>query len=260
MTKTVSKTAAPDRRARRIQAMSAGNRAQTEEDRRGIASNAKGAALFRLGTRLKKARQSLGLTQGEVAGQTGVTAQTVRNWETGRHEPTPSTIRKLASLYGAREEELLENLDTPLGNPVSSKPKIPYDRVPVDPDKLSRARREAGLTQEKVSGMTGLSLSAMRRYEQGINMPSTVMLEVLASVYNKPAGWFMPLGHFTEEEERLYRESVGPQGERGTLDLLVMAAYDRARADLPEEAKRRIINIIRLTHRQEISGQSSRGP
>ena len=218
-------------------------------------SNAKGAALFRLGARLRKARQNSGMTQGEVAGEIGVTAQTVRNWEAGRNEPSPRWIRELASRYGVREEELLENLDVPIGNPVSTKPKFPYDRVNVDPEKMSRARREAGLTQERVSGMTGLSLSVIRRYERGSARPATGTLEVLASIYNKPAGWFMPLGYFTEEEERLYRESVGPQGERGAPDLLVMAAYDRARPYLREEAKQRIINFIRFTHWQETSGQ-----
>ena len=94
----------------------------------------------------------------------------------------------------------------------------------------------------------------IRRYEKGSARPATGTLEVLASIYNKPAGWFMPLGYFTEEEERLYRESVGPQGERGAPDLLVMAAYDRARPNLPEEAKQRMINFIRLTQQQEISG------
>ena len=250
----------PGGRTAHNQAMSAGDKERSDGDRRGIASNAKGAALFRLGVRLKKARQKSGLTQNEVAGEIGVTAQTVRNWEAGRNEPPRSAIRKLASLYGVTEEEFLENLDVPIGNPVSAKPKFPYDRVNVNPERLSRARREAGLTQERVSGMTGLSLSVIRSYERGSARPATGTLGALASIYNKPAGWFMPLGHFTEEEERLYQESVGPQGEIWTLDLLVMAAYDRARSDLREEAKQRIINFIRLTHRQEISGQSSRVP
>ena len=249
----------PDGMTGHTRPMPAGDKARTDEDRRSIVSNAKGAALFRLGARLRKARQNSGLTQNEVAGEIGVTAQTVRNWEAGRNEPPRSAIRKLASLYGVGEEDLLENLDPPAGA-VSAKPKFPYDRVNVDPEKLSRARREAGLTQERASGMTGLSLSVIRSYERGSARPATGTLEVLSSIYNKPAGWFMPSGYFTEEEERLYQESVGPQDERWTLDLLVMAAYDRARPDLREEAKQRIINFIRLTHQQEISGQSSRGP
>ena len=195
--------------------MSAGNRARTEEDRRGIASYAKGAALLRLGARLRKARQGLGMTQSEAAGEIGFSTQTVRNWEVGRHEPRPARSGNWQASMERERRNSWRTWTLPFGNPVSNKPKFPYDRVNVDPEKLSRALREAGLTQEAVSGMTGISLSAMRRYEQGTNMPSTLMLEALASVYNKPAGWFMPLGHFTEEEDRLYRESVGRGAREG---------------------------------------------
>ena len=59
-----------------------------ETSNRNVAYAAKQTALTALGGRLRAARTSAGLTQQTVAERLGVSPQTVRNWETGRHEPT----------------------------------------------------------------------------------------------------------------------------------------------------------------------------
>lgn len=231
------------------------DKAQTDEGRRNISADAKRAALFRLGARLKKARQDSGLMQSDVAEELGITAQTVRNWEAGRHEPPLQAIKELANRYKVSEEELLENPGNLLGSSASAKPKFPYDRVRVDPGKLSKARRQAGLTQARVSEMTGLSLTAIRSYERGSARPSTGTLEVLAIIYNKEAGWFTPRGCFTEEEDRDFRESVAPWGEKEVEDDLIIAAYYEIKQDLSKEAKQRMLRLMRFIHRQELSSR-----
>jgi transcriptional regulator with XRE-family HTH domain len=45
------------------------------------------ASATRIGTRIKKRRQVLGLTQDELAGDLGVSKSTVANWERGQHYP-----------------------------------------------------------------------------------------------------------------------------------------------------------------------------
>ena len=48
---------------------------------------------------LKALRQSLGLTQEEVAGRLGVTRQTVSSYESGRTRPDLDTLKRLAEVY-----------------------------------------------------------------------------------------------------------------------------------------------------------------
>ena len=242
--------------------MSIGDKEKAYEGRRTIGAGLKRTGLSRLGNRLRKARQDSGMTQSEVAEELGITAQTVRNWEAGRHEPSAKVISDLAERYRVSEEKLLGDLDAPSGSPVSAKPKFPYDRVPVDAGKLSEARRGAGLTQERVSGMTGLSLSAIRSYERGSARPATRTLEVLAGIYGRPAGWFMPRGNFTEEERKRFEASVSQGTDKEARDDPVTMAYGAAKVDLSEEEKRRIAGFIRFTHQQALSGRknSIRGP
>ncbi|OHD25860.1 MAG: hypothetical protein A2Y38_18205 [Spirochaetes bacterium GWB1_59_5] len=45
-------------------------------------------------------RAKLGLTQGEVAAETGIPRSRLSLWETGRGLPTLAEAQKLASLYG----------------------------------------------------------------------------------------------------------------------------------------------------------------
>ena len=72
-------------------------------------------------------------------------------------------------------------------------------------------RREARLTQAEVADLTGLSLSAIRRYEYGSANPETGTLDTLASIYDKPAGWFTPRGYFTVKERYQFQQSVRPR-------------------------------------------------
>ena len=80
--------------------------------KRPIASAARQTALTTLGKKLRKARRNMRLTQQAVGDHLGVTAQTIRNWETGRNEPNSQAIASLASLYQLHPEEL--KTDTPL--------------------------------------------------------------------------------------------------------------------------------------------------
>ena len=225
------------------------------EDRRTIVAGAKRAVLVRLGNRLKRTRARAGLTQSAIAQELGVTAQTVRNWEAGRHEPPPEAIKKLADRYEVSEEALLAGLDAAIiPGPRRGGPLFRYDRVNVDPGKLSEARKVAGFTQEGVARMTGHSASAIRRYESGSANPTTRTLETLATIYNRVAGWFTIRGYFTDEERMLFEASIALGIEKGAEGDLVISTYNRARQDLSNDAKIRIANFILFTHQLDLSG------
>ncbi|MCL2846595.1 MAG: helix-turn-helix domain-containing protein [Firmicutes bacterium] len=52
--------------------------------------------MFKIGERIRAARQDKGLTQKQFAGILNVPANTLSQWETGRHEPPVEMIRQIA--------------------------------------------------------------------------------------------------------------------------------------------------------------------
>ena len=52
-------------------------------------------------------RKQIGITQGKLASQLGVTEGSVRHWEKGRTEPDIDTLLKLCKILKVSIEELL---------------------------------------------------------------------------------------------------------------------------------------------------------
>ena len=106
--------------------------------------------------------------------------------------------------------------------------------------------------------MTGINISAIRRYERGISHPSARALQTLATIYNKPAGWFTPLGYFTEDEQARFDAAttirIRPGSEVDPVLATLDTTYNVARPDLSDDAKQRIANFIVLTRQQARSG------
>ena len=131
---------------------------------RTIASAAKHAALTTFGKKLRKARLHAGFTQHGVGTHLGVTGQSVRNWETGRNEPSQEAINSLAALYSLHPEELKS--DTPLIHSLHRGPQS-RQRIGADPQILIQARKQAGLSQTDVSRRSVINIASIRRYERG---------------------------------------------------------------------------------------------
>ncbi len=220
-------------------------------DYRPLSVGARYSILGRLGQRLRIARLEAKLTQAQAAEAVGSTAQTIRNWETARNEPPPWAITKLAERYNVTEDSLLDDLTSPLGPPRSGL-TFQHGRIPVDGRKLAQARQDAGYTQTGVVDMTGINISAIRRYERGISHPSARALQSLATIYNKPAGWLTPLGYFTEDEQARFDAATTMRIRPGSETDPVLTTYAVARPDLSDDAKQRIANFIVLTRQQAI--------
>jgi transcriptional regulator with XRE-family HTH domain len=60
------------------------------------------------GTKLREARESLGLTQEEVAQRSGVHATEVSRMEAGKRDPKISTLRRLAKAVEVEPGQLLD--------------------------------------------------------------------------------------------------------------------------------------------------------
>jgi transcriptional regulator with XRE-family HTH domain len=73
-------------------------------------------------TRLKDVRQRKALTQQQLAERAGVNRVTIARIETGKDEPFPTTLRKVADALGVEPEELLEPVTEAVPTDPSSPP------------------------------------------------------------------------------------------------------------------------------------------
>ena len=230
-----------------------------EQSRRYIGTEAKKAALAQLGLRLKEARVQAGKVQRQAAELLGTTTQTVRNWEAGRREPPESAIRRLADFYSVPRRWLFQGNDIAVLPPT---PGIPYNRIVVDRSKMLQARQATGLTQSNVAVLTGISASAIGRYERGEANPEPDTLEALAAIYERPAQWFTLRGYFTQEELRHLEEEAAMSSYLGYYGPSVMDAYYEARPMLLPEDEATIVNFIRFIYERRLArktrGQPSR--
>ena len=83
--------------------------------------------------------------------------------------------------------------------------------IDINSERLRRARRQANLTQEEVAERAGVYRNTISGYETGRVRPSTLALNMLATIYGKPVEWF-----FGEEDE--------PQGDSGRVNAPESAA------------------------------------
>jgi transcriptional regulator with XRE-family HTH domain len=109
---------------------------------------------------LKEIRRRHGLSQVDLSKRSGVAQNTISDIETGRRDPRPSTMRKLAKALGAKVEDfypetsgpnatappsLAEWLEERCGHAYLALPKVEFeemfDRLPED----ARERRELAL-------------------------------------------------------------------------------------------------------------------
>ena len=83
--------------------------------------------------------------------------------------------------------------------------------IDINSERLRQARRQANLTQEEVAERAGVYRNTISGYETGRVRPSTLALNMLATIYGKSVEWF-----FGEEEE--------PQGGSGRVNAPESAA------------------------------------
>ena len=142
-------------------------------------------ALRSFGLELRNARIPVGLRQEDVAAKLGVSTQTVRNWESGRVEPSEENKQRLGELLS----EQLGDFAAFYEDLHSYHPKR---KEPVVNGRLMReARREAGFTQAQAAERVGLSRFSIVRYETGASRPSDDTLSKLSEIYGKRSDWFL---------------------------------------------------------------------
>ena len=101
---------------------------------------------------LRDARERVGWTRAQLGEQDGVSAATVKAWETGARAPKPATQVRLAEVLGLDYEDLEQP-------------------GPSDADDLRRLRESLGLTRAEAARRLGIDPSALKRVEAGAELP-----------------------------------------------------------------------------------------
>lgn len=104
-----------------------------------------------LAGKTRQARLKIGLSRTELARAVGVSAATIKAWETGRRTPQPTVLHSLAHTLRVPVESLL--------NP----------RVQVDD--LARMRESSGLTLTGAAERLGLAMHVLKAVERGKRLP-----------------------------------------------------------------------------------------
>ncbi|GGM79421.1 hypothetical protein GCM10012275_57520 [Longimycelium tulufanense] len=113
--------------------------------------------------RLRTARTQAGLTLAELSTLSGVSAQTLSQWELGRTQPTPKPLAAVAKA-----------LDT-----------TPHTLTALDADEvqLDDLRSRAGLTITEAAAALRIGETTLRELEHGRRPPSTDLIDALATLY-----------------------------------------------------------------------------
>ena len=61
----------------------------------------------------------------------------------------------------------------------------------VFPERLKKARIDAGYTQSQIQEITGISRSSISKFETGAQEPNIEQLGTLAQFYNKSLNWLL---------------------------------------------------------------------
>ena len=167
----------------------------------------------------------------------GTTAQTIRNWEAGRHEPDSFKLLLLSARYETPMSHFLLEDEQPGALMVTRHRR--QGRFTVDGARLAQARTDAGMTQSQVEQLTGISRRTISRYETGTTDLTPETLETLAAIYDRPWEWF------TGDEPTVETDADdrSPESERPATSE-VLDAYEEAKAVLTEDAERTIANFI----------------
>jgi len=112
---------------------------------------------------LRRRRELKGFTISEVASLSGVSQATLSNWEAGKVVPTPGNLASVARALGAEVADL----------------------APVHAARLRMAdlRHQAGLNQDQVAAIIGVSRGTITNIEAGATRPQPGALTDLANAY-----------------------------------------------------------------------------
>lgn len=140
-----------------------------------------------IAARIKKMRESAGLTQAQLAKMVGTTSQNISQYERGIRKPKIETLRKIAEALECSPAEL----DNSLASPMSVGDNIRY------------WRKYEGMTQQDLAERIGIEAKIIQKYEAGELKPKKKVLQNVAEVFDELPEWFCNDDSWTPEQYAL---------------------------------------------------------
>lgn len=175
-----------------------------------------------MGLRIKKARESKGLTQDELAYQLNMNRASISSYEAGRAVPPSNILRDLADIFGVSADYLLGR-DSEDGN-LPSTDSIPGVGAAVKAERLTQH-----LTQQELGNSVGVSQSEISQFERDI-------VPIPEQIAEKIAGAFAMSFSELLEKYNLFDKIIHSHLQNNVADQLVLkeSKSDSAQGESPQ--------------------------
>ena len=119
-----------------------------------------------IGKKIKSIRQTQGLSREQLAEKLNVTKYAIINYEQGQRGASIKILNKIAEALGVTINTLLKDENISLG------------------ENIKKLRKDKGLTQDKLSEITKISIASIQRYESGKRQPNIQTVNKFAQALN----------------------------------------------------------------------------
>lgn len=137
-----------------------------------------------LGSLLRSARESTGLTLAEVAEKLRVTTMTVQRYEKGERKISIEKIRLLCDIYSVSADNLMALAISKSHSGVDEEAIISNNYMAFSSN-LRRLRREHGMSQDDLAKKLGYkSFTTIQKWESDVSEPTVSVVKRLAEIFN----------------------------------------------------------------------------
>ena len=137
-----------------------------------------------LGNRIRAFRRERGLTLGQLAQKSGISASYLSTIERGLKKPSIPSLKQISEALYVSPALLVRSEDEKFTG-----------------EKLRFLREGRGLTREELAELSDLPVSQIEKFENGESVPDYEQLDILAGALNLTVGCFV--------EESYYKSNIG---------------------------------------------------
>ena len=193
------------------------------------------------GEKIRQARKSKGLTQGDLGASIGVSASMIGQYETEVRRPSFKTAAAVARVLGIDEKALMVDLEADNFQDIQELNTVAMTDIEQNntiPGRLVAARETAGLTQEQLASKIGVQRAVISKYETGAIEPSVSQLRKLADALDTTIAELLnaddtdeaaPAGvgdkiRFYRKAQKLTQEELA---DRADVSIFTLRQYER---------------------------------
>lgn len=181
-----------------------------------------------IGEKITQLRKKAGLSQEELGNAIGVSRQAVSKWELNAIQPKAKMIQALSLFFHVSIHYFFDELPEPKEN--NGRPKTLGE-------KIYELRRKAGVSQEQLGELLGVSRQSVSNWETDCLAPKKENLQALCTYFQVEEDYFLSEGAEAPE----LASPFAAEGEQTALEGEI--ALSEAGEPLPEKVRRKSIKI-----------------